>query len=114
MVIKVSFDIITPDQKNAIVDHYNSHKPEEWNELCNLDRLEGGFCIARTKEEIQRCPCSNPFALDPHDGNYKIKQVRWEQKMLKCGMFFGFNEQETLLLYNAIVHVYGKEFVSLV
>ena len=61
-----------------------------------LDRCEGGFKIA----------CEE-------NSNSKIKQLRWNKRKLDPLNFVGFDEDETILLYRSLVHVFGESAVFL-
>lgn len=106
--IRVSFETITPDQTNAVIDYYNQHKNADWNEIEKNVAAEGGFMIALKPDEIK------PGSKNPND---MVKQVRWNRKRLLSGRYGKylnvFSDDETTLLYDAMVSVFGKELVEL-
>ena len=73
--------------------------------LKNLDRCEGGFQIALDDSELA--------LVKSCDVNSKIKQLRWNRRKLVPLNYIGFNQEETILLYRALVHVFGDTTVVL-
>ena len=105
MHIQVLFREISYD---SVCDYYNSHRPEEWNPLQELERAEGGFSVAIPNYEPD---LNNIFS---YDANAKIKQLRWQNKHLKAPAGLrGFNKEETELLYHSLCNVYGEDQVIL-
>ena len=91
-----------------VCDYYNSHKPQEWTHLQELERAEGGFSIAIRNYH----PDSNN--IFSNDANAKIKQLRWQNMHLKPPIGWrGFNKEETELLYHSLCNVYGEDQVIL-
>jgi hypothetical protein len=88
-----------------ILDYYNSHKPEDEEPLQRLDRFEGGFQI-----DIPHLKDDKSI----YDPNNKIRQLRWSRGCLKSAGFIGFTENQTLILYEALVHSLGGNNVMLV
>ena len=101
MTISVKFANISLGQYQQILDHYNEHKPNYFLVLSILDRCEGGFQIAKETKS------------DTGDANTKIKQLRWNRRKLDHMNYAGFNSEETILLFNALVHVFGESEVVL-
>lgn len=97
-IIIVKFESFSKAELQSVLDHYNSTKPSHYNALEELDRCEGGFQIAHSSGS----------------DNHQIKQMRWNRRKLDPFNYIGFNQEETLLLYNALVHVFTESFVSLV
>ena len=93
--IIVKFASFSNTELQSVLDHYNSIKPSHYGVLEELDRCEGGFQIANSDYHL-------------------IKQLRWKQRKLDSFNCIGFNQEETLLLYKALVHVFTESFVSLV
>ena len=105
MYVQVLFDEILYER---VCDHYNSHKPQEWEPLKRLERAEGGFCIDIKNYQVDN---NNIFTLDP---NARIKQMRWYRKCLKTPIgWYGFSDDEILSLYDAICKIYGEDQVIL-
>jgi len=106
--IQVSFETITPEQYSSIIEYYNQHKPDDWNEIEKNVAAEGGFMIALKPHEIK---------TDSKNPNDLVKQVRWNRKRLLSGRYGKylnvFTDDETTLLYDAMVSVFGKEVVEL-
>ena len=106
--IRVSFEKITPEQTSIIIDYYNQHKNADWNEIEKNTAAEGGFMIPLKPEEIK------PGSKNPND---MVKQVRWNRKRLLCAIYGNylnaFTDEETTLLYDAMVSVFGKDHVVL-
>lgn len=96
-IIIVDFASISKDEYQRVVDYYNTIKPSHYMSIEELDRCEGGFKIA-CKEE---------------NSNSKIKQLRWNKRKLDPLNFVGFDEDETILLYRSLVHVFGESAVFL-
>lgn len=94
--ISVLFGSVTTFQLIQVLEFYNKHKPRYWNCLELLNRAEGGFKIAQ-------------------DNNiYSEKQLRWRNKQLVPHVNSAdFTCDETLLLYQALCHVFGKNWVIL-
>ena len=93
--ITVNFGSISQVEYLQVIDYYNTIKPSHYMLLEELDRCEGGFQIA----------------LDDLPG--KIKQLRWNKRKLDPMNFIGFNEDEILLLYRSLIHVFGESSVFL-
>jgi len=106
--IRVFFEKITPEQTSIIIDYYNEHKNTDWNKIEKNTAAEGGFMIPLKPEEI------NGASTNPND---MVKQVRWNRKRLLSGRYGKylnvFSDDETTLLYDAMVSVFGKELVEL-
>ena len=106
--IQVSFETIAPEQYSAVIDYYNQHKNADWNEIEKNTAAEGGFMIALKPDEIK---------TDSKNPNDMVKQVRWNRKRLLCGRYGKylnvFTDEETTLLYDAMVTVFGKELIEL-
>jgi hypothetical protein len=101
MTIKVNTKSINCDQLQKILDYYNSNKSLDEEPLELLDRCEGGFKIKISYMKNQQC-----------DENNKIKQLRWSKGCLVSSKYISFKESEKLLLYDALIHVLGKDNVS--
>lgn len=103
MSIKVLVNSIEKDKLQLVLDHYNMNKETTDEPLELLDRCEGGFKI-------------NLSYLKNLQGNEndKIKQVRWNKGFLTSKGFISFREKEKMLLYEALVHVLGKDKVTMV
>jgi len=95
--IIVNFASISKDEYQQVVDYYNTIKPSHYMSIEELDRCEGGFKIA----------CEANYT------NGKIKQLRWNKRKLDPLNFVGFDEDETILLYRSLVHVFGESAVFL-
>ena len=105
VVIQVSFNEISYEK---VCDYYNCYKPREWSPLKRLERAEGGFCIDIKNHKVDE---NDIFTKD---SNAKIKQLRWVQRSLKTPMgWYGFSDDETNLLYDAIRNIYGEDQVTL-
>jgi hypothetical protein len=106
--IRVFFETITQDQTNAIINYYNQHKNADWNKIEKNTAAEGGFMIPLKPEEIKGA------SKNPND---MVKQVRWNRKRLLSGRYGNylnaFTDEETTLLYDAMVSVFGKDDVVL-
>ena len=81
----------------------NNNKEKHEMPLEELNREEGGFKIRLPEMYDKDC-----------DENEKIKQLRWNKGYLVQHLFYEtFSEKETILLYNALVNVLGKDNVLL-
>jgi len=107
--IQVSFETISPEQTCDVIKYYNQHKSADWNKIEKNTAAEGGFMIPLKPEEIKGA------STNPND---MVKQVRWNRKRLLSGRYGKylnvFSDDETTLLYDAMVSVFGKELVELV
>ena len=103
MTIKVLVRFVENDKLQLVLDYYNMNKEETDEPLELLDRCESGFKI-------------NLSYLKDMQGNEndKIKQVRWNKGFLTSSGFISFKEKEKMLLYDAWVHVLGKDNVIIV
>ena len=108
--ISVKFASISPEEYERIIDHYNIIKPNHYLVLERLDRCEGGFQIALNEYELTLIETS---LYCTNDRNYKIKQLRWNRRRLDPYIFIGFNHEETMLLYQSLIHVFGGSDVVL-
>lgn len=102
-MIKVNFDVITPENYDEVCTFYNKEIPTNSNPLQKLNRIEGGFKILLDHFN------------DNDDANLKIKQVRWKKKHLATEFHhFPFTDEETQRLFLSFQHVFGKDKVELV
>ena len=85
-----------------ILEYYNSHKSDDEESLHVLNRMEGGFYI------------KIPEIYNEHHFNSTTRQVRWSYGILKSFGLNPFTENQTLLLYNSLVHVLGESKVLLI
>ena len=99
MSISVKFSSYSSEEVERVIDYYNQIKPSHTNVIEELDRCEGGFKIT----EIETA------AADP---NQQIKQLRWNKRKLDPMNNRGFTQEETLRLYQSLVHVFGESLVS--
>ena len=112
MTISVKFANISAEELQTILGHYNTNKPSDFMALEELDRCEGGFQIALTEPEMELMKKSSGI-YHAYDHNNQVKQVRWNRRKLDSFNFIGFNQEETILLYQALIHVFGESFVVL-
>jgi hypothetical protein len=98
--ITVNFASISKEEYQLVIDYYNTIKPRHFLLIEELDRCEGGFKIALSDSEANNM-------------NGQLKQLRWNKRKLDPLNFIGFNEDETLLLYRSLVHVFGESAVFL-
>ena len=108
MKIKVKFNTLNKNQLNDVITFFNLNKPCNWNKLEKLDRIEGGFQIRLNEEEIK----NNKNRI--LDDNYKIKQLRWNNKKLCSFEYINFNDEELLLLYRSLQYVFGSHEVEII
>lgn len=102
MFIQVFVKSIEKEQLQLILDKYNSTKSVLEEPLELLDRCEGGF-------KIQLSYMKNQFG----DPNKMCKQVRWKKGYLISDGYISFTYNETMLLYESLVHVLGIDNVDL-
>jgi len=100
MSISVKFTSYSSEEVTRVIDYYNQIKPSHSNVIEELDRCEGGFQIALAEE------------MGMADVNNRIKQLRWNKRKLDPMNHRGFTQEETLRLYQSLVHVFGESFVS--
>ena len=103
IIISVKFSSYTPEQFKQVLDHYNSIKQSHHMALEELDRCEGGFQIRLKETELDKRSCAV---------NANIRQLRWTNRKLHPMNYVGFTEEETLRLYQSLVHVFGESSVS--
>lgn len=104
MKIEVKFDELTIKNYEDIINFYNNNKAKNMNKIYKLPRCEGGFQIDIPEDKIDK----NQFNC-----NYKIKQLRWNKKLLDPLGWIGFNNEEVELLYLSFCSVFSKEEVIL-
>jgi predicted amidohydrolase YtcJ len=102
MSISVKFASYSPEELERVVNYYNQIKPSHNNVIEELDRCEGGFKIAQ----------ENDTEIETADPNQGIKQLRWKNRKLDPMNYRGFTPEETLRLYQSLVHVFGQSLVS--
>lgn len=99
--VSVNFKVIVAESYDAVVEQYNKNKPSDWQSLSKLDRIEGGFQI------------DIPELKDKNDVNGRIKQVRWHKLGLRTRITdIPFSDEETKLLHDSMVTVFGKEKIN--
>ena len=102
MYISVKFDSISKEQYQYVIEYYNKNKLLTDNNLEVLDRAEGGFKI------------NLDFNEEKYGVNGKIKQLRWcKGKLLLPGNYIDFSNDEKILLYKSLCHVFGEDKVLL-
>jgi len=102
MYISVKFDSISKEECQEVIKYYNKNKLLTDNNLEVLDRAEGGFKI------------NLDFNEEKYGTNEKIKQLRWcKGKILSSGYYIDFSNDEKILLYKSLCHVFGEDKVLL-
>ena len=96
MPIRVTATSIDAKTFLAILNYYNSNKPEDEEPLERLSRAEGGFQIQITSKKGSGC-----------DDNLKIRQLRWSRGELDSLGYIGFTEKQEVMLYEALVYGLG-------
>ena len=87
---------------NNVCGYYNQHKPSTFNEIKQLDRVEGGFSIDLLTKNQKL------------DINENIKQVRWNNKhLITKWSYIPFSSEETKLLFESLVSIYGNDKIFL-
>jgi hypothetical protein len=96
MPIRVTATSIDAETFRAIINYYNTNKPEDEEPLERLNRAEGGFKIQIASKKHLVC-----------DDNLKIRQLRWSRgELVSCG-YIGFTAKQEAMLYEALVHGLG-------
>lgn len=96
MPIRVTATSIDAETFHAIINYYNTNKPEDEEPLERLNRAEGGFKIQIASKKHLVC-----------DDNLKIRQLRWSRgELVSCG-YIGFTAKQEAMLYEALVHGLG-------
>ena len=103
MTIKVLVPYIEKYQLQLVLDYYNMYKEPSEEPLELLDRCEDGFKINISY-----------LIGEQANENDKIKQVRWSKGCLTSQGFISFKEKETMLLFDALVHVLGQNKVTII
>ena len=106
MSISVKFASYSSEEVKRVINYYNQIKPSHSNVIEELDRCEGGFKIAVAEEKDTE--------MGMADVNNRIKQLRWNKRKLDPMSHKGFTQEETLRLYQSLVHVFGESLVSYV
>jgi hypothetical protein len=101
-----------PGGYKPILDTYNANRPEGSEPIREAGVCEGGFeiplnIVERTLKSGHARTIGRLL-----DANDYVRQLRWSRGKLQSGYHNGFNEEEVLLLYNALVHVLGKDNVE--
>ena len=105
MYISVKFNSISKEQYQRVIEYYNNNKLLADNNLQVLDIPEGGFKINLDFYEEN---------YDNNDINKKIKQLRWcKGKLLLAGQYIDFTNDEKILLYKSLCHVFGEDKILL-
>ena len=98
MPIRVTATSIDAETFRAILNYYNTNKPDDEEPLERLNRAEGGFQIQIANKKTVEC-----------DANQKIRQLRWSRgRLVSCG-YIGFTMKEEAMLYEALVHALGGD-----
>ena len=104
MYISVKFDSISKEECQEVIKYYNKNKLSTDNNLEVLDRAEGGFKINLDLDLYE----------ESYDINKKFKQLRWSKgKILSSGLYIDFSNDEKILLYKSLCHVFGEDKVLL-
>jgi len=105
--IQVLVDRLPVNGYRDICKYYNNRKQDESQPIYKAGVCEGGFEICLNETEIQRLK-SRKHVLDPND---TVRQVRWSNGWLHNMYYMVLKEDETLLLFEALQSVLGKDNV---
>jgi hypothetical protein len=101
--VSVKFKVLIPESYDKVIAEYNRNKPNNWQPLEKLDRVEGGFQI------------NIPDISIMNDANDRIKQVRWHKMSLRTrNRDIPFSDEETILLYKSMETIFGKDKIEFV
>jgi len=96
-----------PGGYEPIINAYNAKRPAGLEPIRKARVFEGGFEIPLNDEEMKNMKNFGCML----DANDKVRQLRWSSGKLVSGCHIGLNEQETHLLYYALVEVLGADKV---
>jgi len=113
--IKVLIDTL-PGGYAPILEAYNARRPAGSEPIRKAQVCEGGFEIPLNNEELKQKKKYREDRGRNHllDANDCVRQLRWRNGMLVSGYHVGFDDEETQLLYEALVSVLGAGNVILV
>jgi hypothetical protein len=90
-----------PNGYQPILDYYNQNRKSNTQPLEKLPRCEGGFMIKLPDyDEIKSLEINN-----------KIQQLRWSKRQLVSDIYYGFNDEQLELLYDALCYSLGEDNV---
>ena len=104
--IKVLIDTL-PGGYAPILEAYNARRPEGSEPIRKAQVCEGGFEIPLNDEELKQKKKYREDRGRSHllDANDCVRQLRWSNGRLDSGYHVGFHDEETQLLYEALVRV---------
>jgi hypothetical protein len=112
MTIRVLFDNYTPEQLQAVCDYYNKDKPDYWERLEILDRMEGCFKIQMHRDNMEEEVVQQLEQGNHVNENKTHKQIRWDKKCLVTPVrLYRFSKQELHLLYLCMARVFGEDMI---
>jgi hypothetical protein len=106
--IKVLIDTL-PGGYTPILEAYNARRPAGSEPIRKAQVCEGGFEIPLNDEELKQKKKYREDRGRSHllDANDCVRQLRWSNGRLDSGYHVGFHDEETQLLYEALVSVLG-------
>jgi hypothetical protein len=95
---------------DAICELYNKKKPADGNPIRRGGFYEAGFEIP-LEDDARESPRATPGYVDAND---LVRQLRFYRGRLEAGYYIGFTREQTKLLYDVLVELWGPENVQMV
>ena len=92
-----------------ICDLYNKKKPADWKPIRRGGFYEAGFEIPLEDDERE-----SQLKRGYNDVNDLVRQLRFYRGRLEAGYYIGFTKEQTKLLYEVLVELWGPENVKMV
>jgi hypothetical protein len=92
-----------------ICDLYNQKKPADWKPIARGGFYEAGFEIPLNDDERE-----SQLKRGYNDVNDLVRQLRFYRGRLEAGYYIGFTKEQTKLLYEVLVELWGQENVQMV
>jgi hypothetical protein len=93
----------------SICDLYNKKKPADWKMIRRGGFYEAGFEIPLEDDERK-----SQLKRGYNDANDLVRQLRFYRGRLEAGYYIGFTREQTKLLYDVLVELWGPENVQMV
>jgi len=89
-----------------ICNLYNKKKPAHWKPIRRVGCYEAGFEMDLEDDLLQ-----SQIRLGNTDPNELIRQLRFNRGRLEAGYYIGFTPEQTQLLFETLVEIWGEEYV---
>jgi hypothetical protein len=95
---------------DPICELYNKKKPADWKMIRRGGFYEAGFEIP-LEDDARESPRATPGYVDAND---LVRQLRFYRGRLEAGYYIGFTREQTKLLYEVLVELWGPGNVQMV